>query len=266
MAVDKLVDSTQLNADLTSVANAIRTKGGTSAQMAFPAGFVSAVENIPSGDDNLSIFKQVAALKNAFSYVTINDFDLDFSGFNNLYDMSQMFVASNINSKTVKIRNLVSQSTAFNVGGMFYYTGNGINRIEFINCNFAPAIWSEFVRTCSVEEIIGNLDFSNASNVGSMFWGAKKLKEIRFRQNTVTIDMSQSGLNSCEILSDASLVSIANGLSPNATSAVIPFHATPKSRCSEIMGIDDNGTFIVDLTGALSLADFITNVKGWTIA
>lgn len=49
MAVDKLVDSTQLDADLTSVANAIRTKGGTSAQMAFPAGFVSAVNAIPTG-------------------------------------------------------------------------------------------------------------------------------------------------------------------------------------------------------------------------
>ena len=48
MAVDKLVDSTQLDTDLTSVANAIRTKGGTSAQLAFPAGFVSAVEAIPS--------------------------------------------------------------------------------------------------------------------------------------------------------------------------------------------------------------------------
>lgn len=50
MAVDKLVDSTQLDADLTSVANAIRTKGGTSAQMAFPAGFVSAVNAIPTVD------------------------------------------------------------------------------------------------------------------------------------------------------------------------------------------------------------------------
>lgn len=49
MAVDKLVDSAQLNADLTSVANAIRTKGGTSAQMAFPNGFVSAVNAIPTG-------------------------------------------------------------------------------------------------------------------------------------------------------------------------------------------------------------------------
>lgn len=49
MAVDKLVDSTQLDSDLTSVANAIRTKGGTSGQLAFPAGFVGAIEAIPSG-------------------------------------------------------------------------------------------------------------------------------------------------------------------------------------------------------------------------
>lgn len=49
MALDKLVDSTQLDADLTSVANAIRTKGGTSAQLAFPAGFVQAIGSIPSG-------------------------------------------------------------------------------------------------------------------------------------------------------------------------------------------------------------------------
>lgn len=49
MAVDKLVDSTQLDADLTSVANAIRTKGGTSEQMAFPNGFISSIQNIPGG-------------------------------------------------------------------------------------------------------------------------------------------------------------------------------------------------------------------------
>ena len=49
MAVDKLVDSTQLDSDLTSVANAIRTKGGTSGSLAFPAGFVSAIEAISGG-------------------------------------------------------------------------------------------------------------------------------------------------------------------------------------------------------------------------
>lgn len=49
MALDKLVDSAQLDANLASVADAIRAKGGTSAQLAFPTGFVSAVEAIPSG-------------------------------------------------------------------------------------------------------------------------------------------------------------------------------------------------------------------------
>ena len=50
MALDKLVDSTQLDSDLTSVANAIRTKGGTSASLAFPADFVSAIGDIPAGE------------------------------------------------------------------------------------------------------------------------------------------------------------------------------------------------------------------------
>lgn len=49
MALDKLVDSTQLDSDLTSVANAIRTKGGTSANLAFPVDFISAIGNISSG-------------------------------------------------------------------------------------------------------------------------------------------------------------------------------------------------------------------------
>lgn len=81
MAVDKLVDSTQLDADLTSVANAIRTKGGTSAQLAFPAGFVSAVHAIPTGGTATLISKSItengtynAAIDNAdgYSSVTVN--------------------------------------------------------------------------------------------------------------------------------------------------------------------------------------------------
>lgn len=52
MALDKLVDSTQLDSDLTSVANAIRTKGGTSASLAFPSDFVSAINAISGGGGN----------------------------------------------------------------------------------------------------------------------------------------------------------------------------------------------------------------------
>lgn len=49
MSLDKLVDSVQLDASLTSVAAAIRAKGGTSGQLQFPQGFVDAVEAIETG-------------------------------------------------------------------------------------------------------------------------------------------------------------------------------------------------------------------------
>lgn len=46
MALDKVIDSAVLDADLLAVADAIREKGGTSEQLVFPEGFVSAVEAI----------------------------------------------------------------------------------------------------------------------------------------------------------------------------------------------------------------------------
>lgn len=51
MAYDKVVDSAALDADLTSVADAIRSKGGTSEQLSFPAGMASAINAISSGVD-----------------------------------------------------------------------------------------------------------------------------------------------------------------------------------------------------------------------
>lgn len=43
------------DSDLTSVANAIRTKGGTSAQLSFPTEFVSAINAIPTGGSSPTI-------------------------------------------------------------------------------------------------------------------------------------------------------------------------------------------------------------------
>lgn len=49
MAYDKVIDSSVLDANLTSVANAIRSKGGSSASLAFPAGFINAISQIETG-------------------------------------------------------------------------------------------------------------------------------------------------------------------------------------------------------------------------
>ena len=44
-----MADYLVTDTELTSVADAIRTRGGTSASLAFPSGFVTAINNIPSG-------------------------------------------------------------------------------------------------------------------------------------------------------------------------------------------------------------------------
>lgn len=74
MAVDKLVDSAQLDGDLTSVANAIRSKGGTSAQLSFPSGMVSAIEGIKT-KEIISWHQCPVAVKNYLDQVTYNPND-----------------------------------------------------------------------------------------------------------------------------------------------------------------------------------------------
>lgn len=49
MALDKLVDSSQLNSNLTAVANAIRSKSGQTGSLSFPTGMASAIAAIQTG-------------------------------------------------------------------------------------------------------------------------------------------------------------------------------------------------------------------------
>ena len=49
MATYKVVDADQLNADMTSVANSIRTKGGTTEKLVWPGGYKAAIDAIQTG-------------------------------------------------------------------------------------------------------------------------------------------------------------------------------------------------------------------------
>ena len=49
MAIDKAIDSTQLNTNLTSIADAIREKAGLTDSFVFPEGFVQAIAGIEAG-------------------------------------------------------------------------------------------------------------------------------------------------------------------------------------------------------------------------
>lgn len=88
------------------------------------------------------------------------------------------------------------------------------------------------------------------------------LTRLLAKPNTLKTDVKIPRFSA---LDDTSIISFANGLSADVTGKTIIFHTTPKERCSTLMGVNDNGTFVIDATGALSLADFITTVKGWTL-
>lgn len=61
MAVDRAIDSTEFDSKLTTVADAIRTAGGTTETMSFPSGMVEAITAIQAGGgsswtDSYSVF------------------------------------------------------------------------------------------------------------------------------------------------------------------------------------------------------------------
>lgn len=49
MAIDKAIDSTEFDSKLTTVADAIRSAGGTTEPMSFPSGMVEAISSLSSG-------------------------------------------------------------------------------------------------------------------------------------------------------------------------------------------------------------------------
>lgn len=127
------------------------------------------------------------------------------------------------------------------------------------------------------------LDFRLCGNanykVGSTFAQCKNLENVTLVPNTLgQLDLKGQSYNWLEFqhspkLTTASLVSIANGLCALNTSRVV-LHATSKTNCNGIMGrveqrTDDTGTydfFVQDDSGTMTLTNFITSVKGWTIA
>lgn len=80
--------------DLTSVATAIRTKGGTSARLMFPSGFVSAIQAIPTGGESVDYFNRPKINDgNAYLYLYLpNDDDLQVTVYISVNSQSQITV------------------------------------------------------------------------------------------------------------------------------------------------------------------------------
>ena len=70
MATYKVVDADQLNADMTSVADSIRTKGGTTEALAWPDGYKTAIDSIPAGSTPSLQSKSVTYTANGTATIT----------------------------------------------------------------------------------------------------------------------------------------------------------------------------------------------------
>lgn len=266
MSVDKLVDSAQLDTDLTSVANAIRAKGGTSASLAFPADFVSAIGAIPSGGgagwlnyvDKINTFGINGASVSG-------DLVIDFSG-KTVTLGSQAFKCTAVNDDTtIEIK-------AYSVGTVTNPIQNmkKVRTLKFTT-DVSPIAGSQFLNNDNLYKCLGTPITITAFGSGTY----KKMNAIALTEIYFVPNQCASGGDVVTgVLIDASLVSLANALQAVSGQTITILNATTKARCSTLMGtvsqVTDGGVtydfFTQDASGTVSLENFITQTKGWTLA
>lgn len=155
---------------------------------------------------------------------------------------------------------------------MFSSIGTGITSITINNTTALVTTFEEcFYQTgANLVSILGApLNLSSCTNTNLMFSGsgAAAIVNIAYAQNTIKTSLSMAA---CPVLSNASQVSLANGLFEGATAKTLTVHATVKTAMESLKGdvTGSAGTYLFTLNagGAVDLADFIRDTKGWTLA
>ena len=276
MAVDKLVDSTQLDSDLTDVANAIRAKSGGSSQLAFPSGFISEIGNISGGGGLPDWYSKISTgtVGYNFSSVTFTgDVVIDL-GTNPVKEFSVNQANATVAGSSLEIKcgNLAFATGAFGGPGSGTLTKANLDTI-ILSCANNPSVTSQICRRTRFAKILGKPFLCTSFGSGNYKrFDSTVLKEFYLVPNKVTA--GEGGINTA-VLEDASLVSVANALSGTATGQTLTIsNATTKAKCDTIMGtvsqVTEGGEtydfFTQDASGTVSLRSFITTTKGWTLA
>lgn len=207
------------------------------------------------------------------------------TGMGNMFEGAGLSGAIAINAPNVKKGNYVFKSNAeitsinitmsnsmTNAYQMFASIGAGITSITINNTTALVTTFEEcFYQTgANLVSILGApLNLSSCTNTNLMFSGsgAAAIVNIAYAQNTIKTSLSMAA---CPVLSNASQVSLANGLFEGATAKTLTVHATVKTAMESLKGdvTGSAGTYLFTLNagGAVDLADFIRDTKGWTLA
>lgn len=130
MAEYKVVNATQLDADIKSIANAIRTKGGTGEDLMFPNGFVDAVGAIEGGGGGVGIVEEKDITFIDYDGTLIASYTID-----EAHALSELPQPPNHDGLTFQCWNWtldeVKQWNSFAYIGAHYATTDGKTRIHF---------------------------------------------------------------------------------------------------------------------------------------
>lgn len=121
---------------------------------------------------------------------------------------------------------------------------------------------TSFNNSPALHTITGTLNFSgNTGALTSTFTLLPALVNITVVPSTVNASIS---FVDSPLLSTTSLLSIANGLDAASEPKTLTMHATSKTNMNNINV--DNVDGVAVLGSAMTLTQFINNIKGWTIA
>ena len=231
MAEYVVIDKEQLESDLTVVADAIREKGGTTEQLAFPNGMADAVRGIQSGGvdhvryatkvnfENLNLFQTP---KISINLDSVNSLSYVFQAkvLNETVNEIEVFC----NKEIPEIQNFVE---AYSVS-----TNNALKKLTIHFDTSKCASFSGFAwKQMNLEEISGiPLDCTFSKSFNLWLSGCSALKEIRFKPNTIFANIS---FPSSDKLSAESIQSIIDGLATVETSCTLQFTSIVKAKLTE---------------------------------
>ena len=176
--------------------------------------------------------------------------------------------------KEVVLNSTASVTTMDNL--FFRSAAHGVPKLEKVTLGFSTAActnWSNAFRCYNgsvkgdgLKTIAGTLDFSaltTEANASMTFGECVALETMTWAPSSLSVSLS---LAHSDKLTDATLISIANGLNALATGKTLTLHATAAAKLPAIRGTVTGGVFAANAQGSTTLSDFITTVKGWTVA
>lgn len=271
MGYDTLVNGTYLNNGLKAIADGIRQGSGVSGELTFPDGMAEAAANKSSGVPEL--FKRLKSLSGGFyadkTLPETLELDLSFIGSGKCV-LSQAFNGcTSLKDVTLIISNGAELSL-----GMCFYTCSNLQTVT-LQGSFVHALTEIFpgasaalgafafcskLETVNSSKPFGVKYITNQASYYNPFYGCNMLKEVRFERQIATGDWVFKWSPN---LSDATLISVAGALILG--SQTLTLHATAAARCAAIKGREEYDDFIAAEDGDITLEDYITSAKGWSI-